>query len=426
MTSYEPNPTITITRTGLIPLGGSASITYTANAISNITITNGREDVTTQPEPGYARVTLFSDANTPLRLSLGAVASIKIDKPAGAGQEEIFNGYVSDVDINLEAYGNLGSIALYSLTLIGTLGKLNRSLTSSLAYPEQMDGDRVFSVLRRSFLTEWQDVDTDLTWEELFDVSWLEFDEVGLAEVANLATNVDTPGIYTLVAEAADANSYDVAINAANSGRGVLWEAPNGDIHYEDEVNRTTKTPFVLTADDILAAGISTGARLGQVVNQVLVTYGTGSSLTKKATNNNSIIRIGKLQGTRQTTLKNASDAQSQADKFLELRAFPRLYPNALTIPLHSPTVSDATRLQMVQIYNGLRITSAAIPLVFGQDELDAIVEGYEWNLTRYTADLTLKLSLYAESFPETIWLQIPVTTTWAGYTPSTEEWKDV
>jgi hypothetical protein len=80
----------------------------------------------------------------------------------------------------------------------------------------------------------------------------------------------------------------------------------------------------------------------------------------------------------------------------------------------------------MVQIFNGLRIASEAVPLVFGQPDLDAIVEGYEWNLTRYTADLKLKLSLYAESFPETIWLQIPVTTTWAGYTPSTEEWKDV
>jgi hypothetical protein len=101
------------------------------------------------------------------------------------------------------------------------------------------------------------------------------------------------------------------------------------------------------------------------------------------------------------------------------------MYPEQLTIPLHSPTVSDATRDALTLVYNGLRINTAALPAVFGTT-FDGFVEGYTWNLTRYTAELALTCSAYSETYQSIIWYQLPPTTTWAGYNPSTTEWQDL
>ena len=126
----------------------------------------------------------------------------------------------------------------------------------------------------------------------------------------------------------------------------------------------------------------------------------------------------GTLVGSKTTTLKNAGDALAQAQDYVKSRAFARVYPNALTVPLHSPTVSDATRDQMVAVYNGLYITCDDLPPVMG-GELKAFVEGWQWSLTRYTAELTLFLSAYAETYSRQVWLQVPQTITWVTYNNS-------
>jgi hypothetical protein len=177
-----------------------------------------------------------------------------------------------------------------------------------------------------------------------------------------------------------------------------------------------------LTADDILARGLRTAAQWGEIVNDANVTYRAG---TANARDEQSVILYGQLSGSRTTQLHNLTDAQAQATDFIESRAYPRTYPEQITIPLHSPTVSDATRDSLVAVYNGLRINTTALPAVFGTT-FDGFVEGWTWNLTRYTADLTLTCSAYSETYSSVIWYQIPPTTTWAGYTPSTTEWQDL
>ena len=101
------------------------------------------------------------------------------------------------------------------------------------------------------------------------------------------------------------------------------------------------------------------------------------------------------------------------------------MYPETITIPLHSPTVTDTTRDALAAVYNGLRVNTSALPAVFGST-FDGFVEGYTWNLTRYTAELVLTCSAYSETYLSIIWDQIQPLVTWAGYTPSTQEWDDL
>jgi hypothetical protein len=414
VTTYEPYPTVTF--------GGTT--TYADNTISSISIRMGRNDVTEQPQPGFASIELWTDASEPLDVALSQSVSIAIDKGT-TGTQQIFYGTISDIDISLQAYGSDGSVAVYSITAIGPLAQLNRRLVGSTNFPKQFDGNRILAILSEAFLTEWDDVSPTLTWAGLpVGATWDSFDAAGQALVDTLVTNVDTPGQYELTAYSNGiTDAYTLAVTAANSGRGVLWENGTGSLHYDDYASRANATPLVLTADDLLAQGLRTQAQWGEIVNDVTVSY--KANATANARDEQSIILYGQLSGTRSTVLENGSDAMAQANDFLESRAYPRMYPEQLTIPLHSPTVSDATRDALAAVYNGLRVSTEDLPAVFGTT-FDGFVEGYTWNLTRYTAELALTCSAYSETYQSIIWYQLPPTTTWAGYTPSTTEWQDL
>ena len=413
MTEYDPYPTVTF----------AGTTTYADKTIASISIRMGRDDVTTQPQPGFASIRLWTDASEPLDVALSQSVSIAIDKGT-TGTEEIFYGTISDIDISLDAYGSDGSIAVYSITAVGPLAQLNRRLVGAAGFAKENDGTRILNILSEAFLTEWDDVAPTLTWAGLpVGTTWDSYDAVGQALVDSLVGNIDTPGQYELMAyNDGDADAYTLAVEAANSGRGVLWENGTGSLHYDDYLARSLATPLELTADDILAQGLRTAAQWGEIVNDAIVSYRAGEA---EARDEQSIILYGQLTGTRSTQLHNLADAEAQAADFIESRAYPRMYPETITVPLHSPTVSDATRDALAAVYNGLRVSTTELPAVFGTT-FDGFVEGYTWNLTRYTAELALTCSAYSETYSSIIWYQIPPTTTWAGYTPSTTEWQDL
>jgi hypothetical protein len=383
----------------------------------------GRDDVTTQPQPGFASIRLWTDASEPLGVALSQSVSVAINKGT-SGTQEIFAGIISDIDISLDAYGSDGSIAIYQITAVGPLSQLNRHLVGGSNYAKEFDGTRILNILSEAFLQSWSDVSPLVTWNDLpIETTWASYDATNVALVDNLTANVDVPGNYELMAyNDGEDDAYTLATNAANSGRGVLWENGDGALHYDAYAKRSTAIPLTLTADDILAQGLRTAAQWGEIVNDVNVTYRAG---TEVARDENSIIQYGQLSGSRTTQLHNAADALTQAQDFLESRAYPRMYPEQITIPLHSPTVSDATRDALAAVYNGLRVNTSELPAVFGTT-FDGFVEGYTWNLTRYTAELALSCSAYSETYLSIIWDQIPPTTTWAGYTPTTQEWIDL
>ncbi len=413
MTSYDPYPTVTF----------AGATTYADQTISSISIRMGRDDVTTQPQPGYASISLWTDANEPLDVALSQAVSISIAKGT-SGTQEIFAGIISDIDISLSAYGSDGSIAIYSITAVGPLSQLNRHIVGATNYAKEFDGTRILNILTEAFLQSWSDLSPTLTWAQLPAVTtWASYDATNQALVDNLIANVDVPGQYELQAyNSGEDDAYTLTTLAANSGRGVLWEGGNGELHYDDYQARASATPLSLTKDDILARGLRTAAQWGEIVNDANVTYRAG---TANARDEQSVILYGQLSGSRTTQLHNLTDAQAQAADFIQSRAFPRMYPEQITIPLHSPTVSDATRDSLAAVYNGLRIYTDALPAVFGTT-FDGYVEGYTWNLTRYTAELALTCSAYSETYSSIIWYQLSPTLTWAGYTPSTTEWQDL
>lgn len=400
--NYDPYPTVTI----------GASTTIPDNTLSGIQINMGRQDVLEQAGPCFANINFWTDGDSPLDIELSDKIKIEIAKGT-SGTQTIFTGIISDIVVTFDAFGADGSIARYSVTAVGPLAQLNKRL-SGASYSEEKDGTRVYNILYDALVTTWADLVGSTSWTNAPDgISWADYDAEAAALVAGLAADIDTPGQYTLVSYAGgETNALSLAQDAANSGRGVLWEASDGSLYYDDYAARALASPYALTANDVLAAGLMVDAKWGEIYNYVDVVYATGTEADENVLSQQ---LYGVLTGSKTTTLKNSTDAFAQAQDYVKSRAFARVYPNAITVPLHSPTVSDATRDQMAAVYNGLYITCDDLPPVMG-GELKAFVEGWQWSLTRYTAELTLFLSAYSETYSRQVWLQVPQTTTWATY----------
>jgi hypothetical protein len=397
---------------------------YADNTISNISISLGRRDIYEQALVGIANVSLWTDADTALNVNLSDSVEIQI-KDTDDVYQTIYTGTISDIDIGLDAYGEIGSVARYNLTAVGPLAILNRYTTGGLGFAKEFDGTRILNILSDAFLESWSEVVPTLTWSAVSSLAtWDNWGGGNQTLVDNLIADIDTPGTYELTAYSDGVtNALSLAQQAAQSGRGFLYEAPDGSIHYESYTARATQTPLTLTDDDLLAVGLRQAAQWSEIVNDVTLTYKNNQE--KYAADYTSQQSFGELSGSRATQLENGSDAQSQADAFLESRAFPRTYPEELTVPLHSPTVSDATRDALILMHVGSAIYTQDLPAVFG-GTFDGFVEGIKWNLDRYTANMTLICSAISETYPSQIWLQIAPTVTWAGYTPTTTEWQDL
>ncbi len=397
---------------------------YADNTISNISISLGRRDIYEQALVGIANVSLWTDADTALNVNLSDSIQIQI-KDTDDVYQTIYTGTISDIQIGLDAYGEIGSVARYNLTAVGPLAILNRFTTGGDGFAKEFDGTRVLNILSDAFLENWDEVVPTLTWSAVSSLAtWANWGGANQTLVDDLIADIDTPGTYELTAyNDGVANALTLAQNAAQSGRGFLYEAPDGSIHYESYTSRATQTPLTLTDDDLLAVGLRQAAQWSEIVNDVTLTYKNNQE--KYAADYTSQQSFGELSGSRSTQLENGSDAQSQANSFLESRAYPRTYPEELTIPLHSPTVTDATRDALILMHVGSAIYTQDLPAVFG-GTFDGFVEGIKWNLDRYTATMTLICSAISETYPSQVWLQIAPTITWAGYTPTTTEWQDL
>jgi hypothetical protein len=412
VTSYDPNPSIFINSVAIDP----------GVVIDDISVNMGRPNILEQPSAGYARVVLWTTADHAIDVQLSQGLQIKIETPS-AGDTSIFNGIISDIEIELSAYGNIGSVTTYTLTAVGPLASLNHKNAGTVNYAKEKDGTRILNILTEAFLTEWDDVSPVLTWADLpTDTTWDSYDGVSNTLVANLATDIDVPGVYELQAYTGGTeDALLLAQEAAQSGRGVLSEHGDGSIHYDDLNARSGFTALTLTEDDILASGLKTAAQWSEIVNDVIVTYRAGEA---NARDEQSIILYGQLTGTRQTTLHNTLDAEGQAEAFKDARAYPRVYPEQFIIPLHSPTVSDATRNTLADTYCGLPIQTSDLPAVFGTT-FEGYVEGWSWAIRQKQAFITLIASAQSETYPSIVWYQLPSGQTWTAY-PNLVKWEDL
>jgi hypothetical protein len=406
---YTINPKVTIN-----------GVEYKDKTINGVTLTNGRDTVDEQPRAGYATLNLVTPDNTYPNIEIDQKIVVQVDNFAG-NPVTLWTGWVADVETTIASYGETGFLNEQRITGIGSLSKLNRRLVGSAGYPQEFDGDRIYDILIETAgitwgtysppTDTWADVDPLLQWQNV-DI---------------LIGNIDQPGDFELIAyTGGESSGLNLTQQAAISGLGVLFEAPDGTINYSSASSRTDDV-FIngftdIDTSAILAAGLSSVSRLSDLANDVEITY--GSNAIERDQDNTSIALYGLYAAKINTFLANQPDAEQRVEYYLETRAFPRRQLNSINLALHLDQVSNTMLDSMLPMRINKPIRIAGLPTSVYPDNFIGFVESYTWTINRNELFLTLNISEYALSQLQMNWSQVPPTLEWQDVS-ATLEWQE-
>jgi hypothetical protein len=386
--------------------------------LSDLVITSGRTDIYSQPVAGYCRFTLKNLTQSAIAFDVNDSIVVKIKDSSGT-YIPLFGGDISDIDI-VVATGEPAITQNVSVTALGALSKLPKVLTEGVL-SKDFDGDQIYEVLSAVLFDQWNQVPAAETWNA-YDatITWENAENSGLGEI-------DRPGDYELTARSAQTTDvYSLVSSLANSGLGYIYEDASGRIGYADSTHRTQYLAAngyaFVDGGWAYANGIATSKRLGDVRNKVTITYKNGQQET--AEEPTSITVYGTQAQNIQTSIENGADALSQAEFYLDIRAFPQYQFKSISFPITNPNIPDVSRDQAFNIFMGLPLDIEDLPLNIADGRYQGFVEGWTWT-TRFNAlDLTIVVSPLAYSLQAFRWNSVPITERWNTISP-TLDWNN-
>jgi hypothetical protein len=386
--------------------------------LSDVTITSGRSDIYSQPLAGYCRFTIKNLSQSAIAFDVNDSVTIKIKDSSGT-YVPLFGGDISDIDI-VVATGEPAITQNVTVTALGALSKLPKVLTEGVLSKDE-DGDQIYAILSEILFDQWNDVPAAETWNA-YDATatWANAGNAGVGEI-------DRPGDYELTDRSASTTDvYSLVSSLATSGLGYIYEDASGRIGYADATHRSEYLAAngyaYVDGGWAYANGITSSKRLGDLRNKVTITYKNGQQQTAEEAA--SIAVYGTQAQNIQTSIENGADALSQAEFYLDIRAYPQYQFKSITFPMANPSIPDASRDQAFNIFMGLPLDIEDLPANIANGRYQGFVEGWTWT-TRFNAlDLTVIVSPVAYSLQAFRWNSVPVGETWNTINP-TLDWNN-
>jgi hypothetical protein len=386
--------------------------------ISNLTITSGRSDIYSQPVAGYCRFTILNLNQSATGFDVNDSVVIKVKNSSGV-YVPLFGGDVTDIDVTVQT-GEPAITQAITVTALGALAKLPKTLTEGVL-SKDFDGDQIYSILFTLLFGTWNSVPAALEWAN-YDATttWANAENSGLGEI-------DRPGDYELAARSAETTDvYSLVSSLARSGLGYIYEDSSGRIGYADSTHRSQYLAAngyaFVDGGWAYAAGIATSRRLGDLRNEVTITYKNDAQET--ASDATSIALYGYQAENILTSIENQADAESQAAFYLDIRAYPQDQFKSITFPLTNPNIPDASRDQALNIFMGLPLDIEDLPLNIAGGRYQGFVEGWTWTSRFNALDLTVIVSPVAFSLQAMKWVDVPITEKWNTLSP-TLDWNN-
>lgn len=407
MTQWTPDWSLTVN-----------GVDYTNVTLSNLTIASGRTDIYSQPRAGYCSVDIINLDLSPITIDVNDGVLIKVKNSTGTFVN-LFGGDVTDIETLVASTGTGGVNEVIKLTALGALSKLPKTLTDGVL-AKDYDGNQIYTILSQTLFNTWAETPAALTWATYDPTTdWANAENSGLGEI-------DTPGNYELMARTSSAvDIYSLVSGLATSGLGYLYEDNQGRIGYADSTHRSsylaTNGYTTVSANDALAAGICIIKRLGDLRNYVTIEWRSGTATASSA---QSISQYGPQAQVITTTLHNGTDATSQANFYLGIRAFPQDQFNSITFSLGNSEIDDADRDALLNVFMGLPLNITDLPNNMINGGFQGFVEGWSWRAGYNRLDLTLTLSPTAFSLQSMKWEDVSGAETWNTLSP-TLEWID-
>ena len=392
-------------------------VSYTDAVLANLTIRSGRTNIYEQPQAGYVNLQLLDVNQTAIPVSINSTVSVSVEDSTGTPQV-LFGGNVVDIGLEVRDVGSTMFTQTYSITALGALSRLPKVIFSD-PLARDFDGDQIYEVLQTVLLNTWAEVAGALSWASYNPTTtWAQAENVGLGVI-------DRPGDYDLAARGGGADPIDVyslVSRLATSGLGYLWECGCGLINYADSTHRaqylSANGYVALTANQARAAGLRIETRVGDVRNAITIQYGASSGSEVSASDPDSILTYGNLSQIITTTLHDSTDATSQANFYLALRANPQPIFSEITYDLTNPEVDDADRDALINVFMGLPVAINDLPGNMGSI-FQGFVEGWSFQASYNQLSISLIVSPTAYSLQALEWQQIANTFTWSSVSPT-------
>jgi hypothetical protein len=405
---WSPNATVSINGTPV-----------TAFTLEGVQISMGRDDVQQQSSAGFATIDFLNLPYTDVEIF--DEVSITLENFAGA-DTTIFTGTVTDVSVSVLDAGTTNTF-ITQISASGGLSRLAAKEANIVGYPEQKDGDRIVSVITDTFGLKWNEIPPTQIWDDYTTETWNDLLGVDISDI-------DTPGTYDLF----DSTGDPGAINAlsyvqivADSGSGFIFETTTGGIGYQDQDHRAdyvTANGFInIGKNFILADGINVTTSRNEIINDAIVTYGdpTASFETEEL---DSISLYGRVTTSIDTFLKTSTDAETLADRIVLLNAYPEPVIQGIKIQIDAPTMTQPLLDALVGVFFGLPISVTDFPALLFPGQFFGYVEGWEWDIDRFTATLTLNVSDFTFSAVPVAWQDVFVSEIWDTIDPALQ-WQD-
>ena len=405
---WSPNATVKI--------NGSAVTNYT---LEGVQISMGRDDVQQQSTAGFATIDFLNLPYTDVEIF--DEITVTLDNFAGT-DTNIFTGTVTDVSVSVLDAGTTNTF-ITQISASGGLSKLAAKEANIIGYPEQKDGDRIVSVITDTFGLKWNELPATQVWTDYTTETWNDLLGVDISDI-------DTPGTYDLFDSTADPgaiNALNYVQTVADSGSGYIFETTSGGIGYQDQDHRAdyvSANGFInISKNFILADGINVTTSRNDIINDAIVTYGdpTASFQTEEL---DSISLYGRITASIDTYLKTATDAETLADRIVLLNAYPQPVIQGIRIQIDAPTMTQPLLDALVGVFFGMPVSVTDFPALLFPNQFFGYVEGWSWEIDRFTARLTLNVSDFTFSAVPVAWQDVYAGEIWDTIDPSLQ-WQD-
>lgn len=388
--------------------------TFTTVTLSNLTISSGRTDIYQQPIAGYCSVELVNTDQSEVNLEINDQIAIQV-KDSTNTFVPIFGGFITDIDQSVKSSGSNAIVQSFRVTALGALSRLPKILTEGVL-TKDFDGDQIYSILSGLLYNTWNEVPAATQWSTYnATTTWADAENSGLGEI-------DQPGDYELTSRASDITDVYSLISAlATSGLGYIYEDAQGRIGYADSTHRSQYLAangyLEVTGNHALSRGVSTSRRIGDIRNEVTITYKNGDQHTASDTASQAL--YGKQAQNIQTSIENGADATSQANFYLALRAYPQSLFKSITFELTNPEIDDSDRDRLINVFMGEALDITDLPANMTGGRFQGFVEGWTFNAGFNKLSLTLNLSPAAFSLQAMKWNNVPITESWNTIVPT-------
>jgi len=360
--SWIINPTITIN-------GAS----YLGSAVGSVSIDYGRTTVWDPQRVGYSRIQLINTNNTNFPIDINNSVQITVRNSANSANIVVFTGTVASVANEGRVSTATSTIAYVTISAVSNLSILAKIQSGAVAYPAETESARITRILNETTVVK----------------------------------DVIDPGTYTLLARNAGTADALTLCNAyAGTATAAIYETKTGAVGYANEDRRNQDVLangyFAISPTFIPANGISSQRSQGDVINSVKVGYNNGSSVT--VTSSGSVATYGTIAATIETDISNEPNATALANVYIGMRAYPKTSLSSIEVRVDNPTMGSVVRDKMLNMYFGLPIQIAGLPLTVSATTYFGFVEGWNLSFSQLAAKITLRTTEKTYSFRTTQW----------------------